>query len=329
TCWSAVKAPYPRRSLCVEGGAAFRKFLGASCNRSPFQTIQEARSVVGQFGCEVQISPAKFQDLRHLSSGEDRVRELQQTLDLSRLQHSKKPSWEAFLQGSGGCQLGWCERPSSLREDQAERGRAIQATLVCYCPPGACFTISGELLLDGASCDPPPGHSVCLNGRRFAVLPWKAAGDSDMGMDMVKDFDDNWLDIPAGWKPYEVCQDFEQVVLPQVIAANSWGTDMVIVRRGNKWPGWKTGVRGSAAGAGKRLSSHVEWFETDHAGRRCVFRAEDPQRTPSKKLDPLWRSWSGRLLLERVPDSTKIGAFKALLHLHALESCTADESTSK
>ncbi|CAE7023629.1 unnamed protein product [Symbiodinium microadriaticum] len=150
-----------------------------------------------------------------------------------------------------------------------------------------------------------------------------------MGMDMVKDFDDNWLDIPAGWKPYEVCQDFEQVVLPQVIAANSWGTDMVIVRRGNKWPGWKTGVRGSAAGAGKRLSSHVEWFETDHAGRRCVFRAEDPQRTPSKKLDPLWRSWSGRLLLERVPDSAKIDAFKALLHLHALDSCTADESKSK
>ena len=61
----------------LPGGAVFRKFLGASCNRSgnmcsvgrlklyicavvarsPFQTIQEARSVVEQFGCEVQISP--------------------------------------------------------------------------------------------------------------------------------------------------------------------------------------------------------------------------------------------------------------------------------
>eukprot|EP00439_Symbiodinium_sp_Y106_P043568 s7208_g5.t1 len=255
-------------SLCnvgmvrVGGGAVFRKFLGASCNRSPFQTIQEARSVVEQFGCEVQISPAKFQDLRHFSSGEDRVRELQRTLDissdhLSRLQPSKQPSWETFLQGSGGCQLGWCERPSSLQEDQAKRRRTIQATLVCYCPPGACCAISGELLLDGASCDPPPGHSVYQNGRCFAVLPWKAPGDSEMGMDMVKDFDDNWLDIPAGWKPYEVCQDFEQGVLPKVIAANSWGTDMVIVCRGNKWPGWKTGVRGSAAGAGKRLSPAV------------------------------------------------------------------------
>ncbi|CAE7616294.1 unnamed protein product [Symbiodinium natans] len=187
-------------------------------------------------------------------------------------------------------------------------------------PPGICCTISGELLIDGACHNPPPGHCVYEDGRCFAVLPCRAADDSDMGTDMVKDFDDNWLDIPAGWKPYEACQDFDQVVLPKVIAGHAWGTDMVLVRRGNKWPGWKTGIRGAAAGAGKRLSSHIEWFETDSSGRKCVFRAEDPQRTPSKKLDPLWRSWSGRVLLERVPDSTRIEAFKALLHLQALES---------
>ncbi|CAE7188359.1 unnamed protein product [Symbiodinium pilosum] len=193
-----------------------------------------------------------------------------------------------------------------------------RAPFCCHLgPSGSCCTVSGELLLDAVQ-DPPQGYTVNENGRCFTVLPWKAPSDSDMGTDMVKDYDDNWLDIPAGWKPYEACQDFDEVVLPKVIAGNSWGTDMIIVRRGNKWPGWKTGVQGLSAGAGKRLSSHVEWFETDGSGRRCVFRAEDPQRTPSKKLDPMWRSWSGRVLLERVPDSSRIDAFKTFLQLHAL-----------
>ena len=39
--------------------------------------------------------------------------------------------------------------------------------------------------------------------------------------------------------------------------------------------------------------SHVDWFEVDASGRRCVWRGEDPVRTPSKKLDPFWRSWGG------------------------------------
>lgn len=37
----------------------------------------------------------------------------------------------------------------------------------------------------------------------------------------------------------------------------------------------------------------MDWFEVDASGRRCVWRGEDPVRTPSKKLDPFWRSWGG------------------------------------
>ncbi|CAJ1359039.1 unnamed protein product [Effrenium voratum] len=114
-------------------------------------------------------------------------------------------------------------------------------------------------------------------------------------------------------------EDFQHFVLPEVIGAHAWGTDMLMVRRGKKWPAWKTGILGPSA-AGQRMCSHVEWFELDRSERKCVFRAEDTERTPSKKLDPIWRSWSGRMLLERISDAEQLDVFKAFLRSAACEA---------
>ncbi|CAJ1359038.1 unnamed protein product [Effrenium voratum] len=60
-------------------------------------------------------------------------------------------------------------------------------------------TIYGDVKL-GANCVAPPDHSVTKKGRTFGVLPWRRPDDRTMGNDMIKEFDDNWIDIPAGWK---------------------------------------------------------------------------------------------------------------------------------
>ncbi|CAK9057261.1 Hypothetical protein SCF082_LOCUS30756 [Durusdinium trenchii] len=171
-------------------------------------------------------------------------------------------------------------------------------------------TLHGDLRVTNSPARSVP--SVTVARRDYAVLPFAKPSDETIGMDMVKAFDDHWIEIPPGWKAYEVGEEFEELVLPKVIAAHSWGTDMVMVRRGKKWPGWRTGIQGGE-GAGRRLCSHVDWFETDPAGRRCVFRGEDTQRAPSKKLDPLWQSFGGRVLLERISEEEQLQIFKALL----------------
>jgi len=162
-----------------------------------------------------------------------------------------------------------------------------------------------------------PEYTVQMEGRSFTAFPSKKANDTEIGMDMTREFDDNWMDLPCAWKPYEACKDFERIILPEVIGGHSWGTDMMMVKRGTKWPGFQTGIQG-ASGAGKRICSHVDWFEVDASGRRCVWRGEDPVRTPSKKLDPFWRSWGGRLLLEKIPQQQRIDMFKVFLQTTAI-----------
>ena len=51
-----------------------------------------------------------------------------------------------------------------------------------------------------------PLCEVRQRDRSFTVLPHAARDDREMGLDMLKAFDDNWLDIPDGWKVYEVCK---------------------------------------------------------------------------------------------------------------------------
>jgi len=267
----------------------------------------------GFVGC---ISQATVKGLRAFDK-EDLAHELGNALDLQPAVLAEIRRAENLNKVEEGCRLVVCEQEISREEQQI-----VQTTLVGVCLQGTCGSISGELILDGNVEKPPTDHLVSVEGRSFSVLPWRACDDTNVGNDMVKDFDDNWVDIPNGWRPYEICKDFDRLVLPKVIAGNCWGTDMVIVRRGQKWPAWKTGIQGPAS-AGRRLSSHVEWFEMDHARNRCVFRAEDTQRAPSKKLDPLWRSWNGRVLLERIPHEEQQHAFKAFLYRSACETWCA------
>jgi len=173
-----------------------------------------------------------------------------------------------------------------------------------------------ELQLHGSAAGaPPPENCVEVHGRRFAVLPSRPPADYMVGYDMVVDQDDNWLDIPPGWRPYDAGEDFRVLVLPQVVAAHGWGTDLMLILKDGKWTGWKTGLNGKTR-AGQRASSHIEWFETDVTGRRCVFRGEDPTRY-HKKGKIVFYQWAGRMLMEQVPRSELLSNWRSYLCLQA------------
>lgn len=175
---------------------------------------------------------------------------------------------------------------------------------------------TAELKLDGSAAGvPPPENCVEVHGRRFAVLPSRPPSDYMVGYDMVVDQDDNWLDIPPGWRPYDAGEDFRVLVLPQVVAAHGWGTDLMLILKDGKWTGWKTGLNGRAR-AGQRASSHIEWFETDTTGRKCVFRGEDPTRY-HRKGSIVFYQWAGRMLMEQVPRSELLKDWKSYVRLQA------------
>lgn len=175
----------------------------------------------------------------------------------------------------------------------------------------------GEMEILDSSCGPPEDHCVNEGGKTYSVLPWKLPLDFEMGHDMSKFQDDNWVDIPPGWQPHVAGDDFKGFVLPKVIAAHAWGTDMVIVRRDKEWTAWKTGIQGPGSAAGTRLSTHIEWIDLDTAGKRVVFRGEDTERMPSKKLEPVFRSWCGRLLIERVPFTQLLADWRSFIQVKA------------
>jgi len=190
-------------------------------------------------------------------------------------------------------------------------------------------TYHARLEVDGTvkEGEPPRDHCVECEGRLFSVLPWKQPEDSQEGVDMVKERDDNWIDIPAGWRPYEVCKDFTRVVRPKVIAPYAWGTDVVLVRKGDHWPAWRTALRDHNT-PGTRYCSHVDWFEVSKDGKKCVFRGEEVSFTPSKKLEPVFRPWNGRVLIERVPMIRLMEDWRAYMQLRAQADWRASLGTA-
>lgn len=288
----------PRRSLCGDRGL-FQDFLDLTCRG--FTSTEE--SDVRQAGARVlAVGAAKLVENRGEMAYQDLDEQLQ--LGVEKLRELLSPAAEA-------------DAPRAAFQEEWKGDSELQLTFVSQLGSARGFLggIQGQIAL-GEAVTADASYTVEKEGRTFAVLPWKKKDDKEIGMDMVKAFDDSWIDIPYGWKPYQVCKDFERVILPEVIGAHAWGTDMLLVRRGSKWPGWKTGIQGTS-GAGKRLCSHVDWFEIDVSGRKCVFRGEDTQRTPSKKLDPFWRSWGGRVLLEKISQQEQIEVFKAFLRTTA------------
>ncbi|CAL1137161.1 unnamed protein product [Cladocopium goreaui] len=294
--------PQLSRSLCSKADRGlFQDFLDLTCRG--FTSTEE--SDVRQAGARVlAVGAAKLVEMDRGEMAAYQELDEQLQLGVEKLRELLSPSAEA-------------DAPRAAFQEEWKGDSELQLTFVSQLGESLVGGIQGQISLREAVADvADASYTVEKEGRTFAVLPWKKKDDKEIGMDMVKAFDDSWIDIPCGWKPYQVCKDFERVILPEVIGGHAWGTDMLLVRRGSKWPGWKTGIQGTSS-AGKRLCSHVDWFEIDVSGRRCVFRGEDTQRTPSKKLDPFWRSWGGRVLLEKISQHEQIEVFKAFLRTTA------------
>eukprot|EP00435_Cladocopium_sp_Y103_P002817 s4139_g1.t1 len=310
-----------RQSLDRSEGGLFQDFLDLTCRG--FTSTEEAD--VRQAGARVlAVGAAKLLEMDRGEMAAARApepKELGQQLQLGveELKELLSPSAEA-------------DAPRAAFQEEWKGESELRLTFVSQLGSesgGFVGGIQGQICL-GEAVTADASYTVEKEGRTFAALPWKKKDDKEISMDMVKAFDDSWIDIPCGWIFCRTALwDFERIILPEVIGGHAWGTDMLLVRRGSKWPGWKTGIQGSS-GAGRRLCSHVDWFEIDVSGRRCVFRGEDKvsrrhqKRTSDHDLLAVEQSLIvfavGRVLLEKISQHEQIEVFKAFLRTTA--SCS-------
>lgn len=143
--------------------------------------------------------------------------------------------------------------------------------------------------------EPPVDQCVEVNDRTFSVFPPWPKDDDWYRYDMM----DKWWNLPVGWTYVDTStEDFHNLILPQVVAAHYWGTDIVMAWYEDRWRPFKTKMYKNSAGG--RAAYSADFFQTDITGRKCVFRG-----------------WNARLLIERIPCADLIASWECYVKLKA------------